>query len=97
MAQAPGSAEVGQEPLLRTVDLTRHFRLGGMFSKHVLHAVDDFNLNIHEHEIVGRGGFRGGLVRVSDSNQISHSFPFLVSCLTPRHQPGRLSAPPTEG
>ena len=36
---------VTDEPLLRTVDLTRHFRLGGMFSKQVLHAVDDFNIN----------------------------------------------------
>ena len=31
-------------PLLRTVDLTRHFRLGGMLAKkQVLHAVDDLD------------------------------------------------------
>jgi peptide/nickel transport system ATP-binding protein len=45
--------------LLRTVDLTRHFRLGGMFSKHVLHAVDDFNLAIREREIVALVGESG--------------------------------------
>jgi peptide/nickel transport system ATP-binding protein len=47
------------EPLLRTVDLTRHFRLGGMFSKHVLHAVDDLNLTIQEREIVALVGESG--------------------------------------
>src|ERR1700758_3874612 len=47
------------EPLLRTVDLTRHFRLGGMFAKQVLHAVDDFNITIHEREIVALVGESG--------------------------------------
>ncbi len=47
------------EALLRTVNLTRHFRLGGMFSKRVLHAVDDFNLTIHEREIVALVGESG--------------------------------------
>jgi peptide/nickel transport system ATP-binding protein len=47
------------EPLLRAVDLTRHFRLGGMFSKHVLHAVDDLNLTIGEREIVALVGESG--------------------------------------
>src|SRR5215813_1032204 len=47
------------EPLLRTVDLTRHFRLGGMFSKQMLHAVDDFDLEIHEREIVALVGESG--------------------------------------
>ena len=47
------------EPLLRTVDLTRHFRLGGMFSKHMLHAVDDLNLAIGEREIVALVGESG--------------------------------------
>jgi peptide/nickel transport system ATP-binding protein len=49
----------GDEPLLRAVDLTRHFRLGGMFSKHTLHAVDDFNLTINEREIVALVGESG--------------------------------------
>ncbi len=47
------------EPLLRTVDLTRHFRLGGMFGGRVLHAVDDLNLTIHEREIVALVGESG--------------------------------------
>jgi oligopeptide/dipeptide ABC transporter ATP-binding protein len=47
------------EPLLRAIDLTRHFRLGGMFSKHVLHAVDDLNLTIGEREIVALVGESG--------------------------------------
>jgi peptide/nickel transport system ATP-binding protein len=57
---SPG--EKGVEPsesLLRTDDLTKHFRLGGMFSKNVLHAVDDFNLTIHEKEIVALVGESG--------------------------------------
>jgi oligopeptide/dipeptide ABC transporter ATP-binding protein len=46
-------------PLLRTVDLTQHFRLGGMFSKQVLHAVDDFNIAVGEREIVALVGESG--------------------------------------
>ena len=53
------STALSTEPLLQTVDLTRHFRLGGMFSKNVLHAVDDFNLAIHEREIVALVGESG--------------------------------------
>jgi peptide/nickel transport system ATP-binding protein len=49
----------GDEPLLRAVDLTRHFRVGGMFAKQTLHAVDDFNLTIHEREIVALVGESG--------------------------------------
>jgi len=45
--------------LLRTVDLTRHFRLGGMFSKQTLHAVDDFDISIREREIVALVGESG--------------------------------------
>jgi peptide/nickel transport system ATP-binding protein len=52
-------AREAPQPLLRTVDLTRHFRLGGMLSKHVLHAVDDFNISIHEREIVALVGESG--------------------------------------
>src|ERR1700756_2504238 len=47
------------EPLLRTIELTRHFRLGGMFAKEVLHAVDDFDLTIQEREIVALVGESG--------------------------------------
>jgi len=62
-SNAPPSPEsntaVSAEPLVKAVDLTRHFRLGGMFSKNVLHAVDDFNLAIHEREIVALVGESG--------------------------------------
>ena len=59
-ASGPGGGDAASgDPLLRTVDLTRHFRLGGMFSKHVLHAVDDLNLTIHEREIVALVGESG--------------------------------------
>jgi len=54
-----GSAPVTSQPLLEAVELTRHFRLGGMFSKRVLHAVDDFSLTIHEREIVALVGESG--------------------------------------
>jgi peptide/nickel transport system ATP-binding protein len=50
---------MADEPLLRAVDLTRHFRIGGMFAKQVLHAVDDFNLTIGEREIVALVGESG--------------------------------------
>ncbi len=48
-----------EQLLLRTVDLTRHFRLGGMFAKQILHAVDDFNMTIREREIVALVGESG--------------------------------------
>jgi peptide/nickel transport system ATP-binding protein len=54
------SAPAGAEPLLRAVDLTRHFRLGGMLAKkQMLHAVDDFDLAIREREIVALVGESG--------------------------------------
>jgi peptide/nickel transport system ATP-binding protein len=45
--------------LLRTVNLTKHFRLGGFLSRRFLHAVDDVNLVIHEDEIVAVVGESG--------------------------------------
>jgi peptide/nickel transport system ATP-binding protein len=57
--RADDAAAAADEPLLRAVDLTRHFRLGGMFTKHVLHAVDDFDLTIREREIVALVGESG--------------------------------------
>ncbi|MGN6170007.1 MAG: ABC transporter ATP-binding protein [Solirubrobacteraceae bacterium] len=56
-SQNSGTPATGS--LLRTVGLTRHFRIGGMFSKQVLHAVDDFNLTIREREIVALVGESG--------------------------------------
>jgi peptide/nickel transport system ATP-binding protein len=45
--------------LLRTVGLTRHFHLGGLFSRKILHAVDDVDLSIGEREIVAVVGESG--------------------------------------
>jgi peptide/nickel transport system ATP-binding protein len=60
MAQTSDSSPGAEEPLMRTVDLTRHFRLGGMLaSKQVLHAVDNFDLTIQEREIVALVGESG--------------------------------------
>src|SRR6516165_7220110 len=63
MARSSNSHETAAaagEPLLRAVDLTRHFQLGGMLSKEqVLHAVDDFNFSIQEREIVALVGESG--------------------------------------
>ncbi len=63
MSQARDKRETNNDAdeqlLLRTVDLTRHFRLGGMFAKQILHAVDDFNMTIREREIVALVGESG--------------------------------------
>src|SRR5689334_4830580 len=50
---------MAEEPLLRAAGLTRHFRIGGMFAKQMLHAVDDFDLTIREREIVALVGESG--------------------------------------
>jgi len=47
------------EPLLRTVELTRHFHLGGIFSKRTLHAVDGANITMREREILALVGESG--------------------------------------
>jgi peptide/nickel transport system ATP-binding protein len=47
------------EPILEAVNLTRHFKVGGMFSKHYLHAVDEVNLRICPREIVALVGESG--------------------------------------
>ena len=47
------------EPLLRTEGLTRHFRVGKLFSGQVLHAVDDVDLTIGRGEIVALVGESG--------------------------------------
>jgi peptide/nickel transport system ATP-binding protein len=61
MTESPHSNGVTptDEPLLRAVDLTRHFRVGGLFAKQMLHAVDDFNFTIGEREIVALVGESG--------------------------------------
>ena len=47
------------EPLLRTEGLTRHFRVGRLFSGQTLHAVDDVELTIGRGEIVALVGESG--------------------------------------
>jgi oligopeptide/dipeptide ABC transporter ATP-binding protein len=47
------------EPLLRTEGLTRHFRVGKLLSRQVLHAVDDVDLTIGRGEIVALVGESG--------------------------------------
>lgn len=46
-------------PLLETTGLTRHFRIGGLFSHHKLHAVDDLDLVIRPREILAVVGESG--------------------------------------
>ena len=47
------------EPLLEATSLTKHFRVGGVFSKQYLHAVDDVDLAIRPSEIVAVVGESG--------------------------------------
>ncbi|HTH99447.1 MAG TPA: ABC transporter ATP-binding protein [Acidisoma sp.] len=46
-------------PLLETAGLTRHFRIGGLFSQRKLHAVDDLDLAIRPREILAVVGESG--------------------------------------
>ncbi|HYK94711.1 MAG TPA: ABC transporter ATP-binding protein [Candidatus Dormibacteraeota bacterium] len=50
---------MSETPLLATDALSRHFRLGGLFSSRTLHAVDDVDLQIGEREIVALVGESG--------------------------------------
>ena len=59
MSQPANAAPDSDGALLRTTGLTRHFRLGGLLSRRMLHAVDDLNLVIHEREIVALVGESG--------------------------------------
>jgi oligopeptide/dipeptide ABC transporter ATP-binding protein len=47
------------EPLLRTENLTRHFKIGSALSRRTLHAVDDVSLSIGERQIVALAGESG--------------------------------------
>jgi oligopeptide/dipeptide ABC transporter ATP-binding protein len=47
------------EPLIRTEELTRHFKVGKLFASQVLHAVDDVNFEIGRGEIVALVGESG--------------------------------------
>ena len=46
-------------PLIETVGLTKHFKIGGSMSRSTLHAVDDANLVINGNEIVALVGESG--------------------------------------
>lgn len=54
----PSEASV-KGAVMSAVGLTRHFSIGGTFSKQVLHAVDDFSFSISEREIVAVVGESG--------------------------------------
>jgi peptide/nickel transport system ATP-binding protein len=63
---APRSGGPGVTPrdntvLLRTEGLTKHFRIGGLMSRHpqYLHAVDDIGISIGERQIVALAGESG--------------------------------------
>jgi peptide/nickel transport system ATP-binding protein len=45
--------------LLKTDRLTKHFKIGGTLSRHILHAVDDVTFSIGEREIVALAGESG--------------------------------------
>jgi peptide/nickel transport system ATP-binding protein len=49
----------GAVPLIETRGLTRHFKVGGTFSRKRLHAVDDANIVINRREIVALAGESG--------------------------------------
>src|SRR5258708_30318138 len=55
----PRPRDAAAPELLRTVNLTKHFRLGGFLSTRYLHGVDEINLAIHEDEIVALVGESG--------------------------------------
>ena len=57
--EEPAPTPAGVEPIVKTVDLTRHFRVGGPFSGRQLHAADEVNLSIGANEIVALVGESG--------------------------------------
>ena len=57
--EEPKATPAGAEPIVKTLGLTRHFRVGGPFSGRHLHAADDINLSIGANEIVALVGESG--------------------------------------
>jgi peptide/nickel transport system ATP-binding protein len=53
------AAQPGTGPLLRTEDLTKHFKIGKALSRLTLHAVDGVSLAIGDREIVALAGESG--------------------------------------
>jgi peptide/nickel transport system ATP-binding protein len=58
-SRASGAVPAAGTTLLRTDQLTRHFRIGGGLRRQVLHAVDDVSLTVGEREIVALAGESG--------------------------------------
>ena len=56
---APQPGAVDSAPLLRTDNLSRHFRIGSGLQRKTLHAVDEVNLEIGERQIVALAGESG--------------------------------------
>ena len=50
---------MNSQPLIETRGLTKHFRVGGVFSGRMLHAVDSVNLAIYPREILAIVGESG--------------------------------------
>ena len=48
-----------ERPIIEAERLTKHFKVGGLFSKHLLHAVDEVDLVIRSREIVALVGESG--------------------------------------
>jgi peptide/nickel transport system ATP-binding protein len=55
----PVAPPAQRQPLLETEGLSRHFKIGGAWSRKTLHAVDDVNLRIGRREIVALVGESG--------------------------------------
>src|SRR5579864_1821451 len=59
LRDATASPADAAAPLLRTEALTKHFRIGGALSRHLLHAVDEVSISIGERQIVALAGESG--------------------------------------
>ena len=55
----PAPQPAAAQPVLQTVRLTRHFRVGGLLSRRYLHAVDDASLTIDPGQVVALVGESG--------------------------------------
>jgi oligopeptide/dipeptide ABC transporter ATP-binding protein len=53
------AGQVAGGPVLRTENLSKHFRIGSSLHRKTLHAVDDVSLSIGQHEIVALAGESG--------------------------------------
>src|SRR5258708_4347317 len=57
--EEPKAPPATAEPLIKTVGLTRHFRVGGPFSRRMLHAADDITLPVGANETAALVGGSG--------------------------------------